>query len=280
MFTRLQWTWPEPGHGRCHKSWLEAGGHCRRLGSEGFAGHLSGERHPIGAEVLEWTRGQVALMRPDPKVGPLRSVVAGLMGTRNGMTAIVNEISGAMQCIALPEHHDPASQVLLGRLVPDTTLASGASLGSAFESERFVLLDRSEIAVFHMAAVPWRTRIVFIDDRSASQTNGITAMLIRPDGVIVWLSRNEGGAMRGTQSGKLTLFLDGKLQQVDEGEIAGLPAEATNVTATYALFAMTSSQVTRLCPTSSKQRPWRSLSRTSCLRHRLGFARERRRTAR
>ena len=44
----------------------------------------------------------------------------------------------------------------------------------------------------------------------------------------------EGGAMRGFQSGKLTLSLHGKLQQVDEGEIAGLAAEAANVAATYA----------------------------------------------
>ena len=44
----------------------------------------------------------------------------------------------------------------------------------------------------------------------------------------------EGGAIRGFQSGKLTLSLHGKLQQVDEGEVAGLPAEAANVAATYA----------------------------------------------
>ena len=50
------------------------------------------------------------------------------------------------------------------------------------------------------------------------------------DGVLVL----EGGAMRGFQSGKLRLILHGKLQQVDEGEIAGLPAEAANVAATYA----------------------------------------------
>ena len=44
----------------------------------------------------------------------------------------------------------------------------------------------------------------------------------------------EGGAMRGFQSGKLTLSLRGKPQQVDEGEVAGLPAEAANVAAMYA----------------------------------------------
>lgn len=165
---------------------------------QGLLDTYQAERHPVGAEVLEWTRGQVALMRPDPKVGPLRSVVAGLMGTRDGMTAIVNKISGVMQCIALPEHQDSASHALLGRLVPDITLASGASLRSAFESRRFVLLDRSENAVFLMAAGPWKARTVFIDDRSVSQTNGISAMLIRPDGVIVWLSHT--GEQVGTEA--------------------------------------------------------------------------------
>jgi 2-polyprenyl-6-methoxyphenol hydroxylase-like FAD-dependent oxidoreductase len=41
----------------------------------------STERHPVGDWVLEWTRAQVALMQPDPKVGSLRKVVADLMTT-------------------------------------------------------------------------------------------------------------------------------------------------------------------------------------------------------
>ncbi len=44
----------------------------------------------------------------------------------------------------------------------------------------------------------------------------------------------EGGAMRGFQSGKLTLFLNGELQQIDEGEVTALPEEVANVAATYA----------------------------------------------
>ncbi len=44
----------------------------------------------------------------------------------------------------------------------------------------------------------------------------------------------EGGAILGFQSGKLTLSLRGELQQVDEGEVAALPAEVVNVAATYA----------------------------------------------
>ena len=44
----------------------------------------------------------------------------------------------------------------------------------------------------------------------------------------------EGGAMRGFQSGRLTLSLAGKTQLVDEGEVGAMPAEAANVAAMYA----------------------------------------------
>lgn len=43
-----------------------------------------------------------------------------------------------------------------------------------------------------------------------------------------------GGAVRGFQSGRLTLSLLGKTQLVDEGELASMSAEAANVAAMYA----------------------------------------------
>jgi hypothetical protein len=43
-----------------------------------------------------------------------------------------------------------------------------------------------------------------------------------------------GGAMRGFQSGRLTLSLLGKPQPVDEGELTSMSAEAANVGAMYA----------------------------------------------
>jgi predicted dehydrogenase len=44
----------------------------------------------------------------------------------------------------------------------------------------------------------------------------------------------EGGAVRGFQSGRLTLSLFGKPQFLDEGELALMPVEAVNVAAIYA----------------------------------------------
>jgi predicted dehydrogenase len=44
----------------------------------------------------------------------------------------------------------------------------------------------------------------------------------------------DGGAPRGFQSGRLRLLLNGEEQQVDEGELAGVPDEAANVAGVYA----------------------------------------------
>ena len=44
----------------------------------------------------------------------------------------------------------------------------------------------------------------------------------------------DGGAPRGVQSGRLTLSLDGASQHVDEGELAAIPDEASNVSGVYA----------------------------------------------
>lgn len=46
--------------------------------------------------------------------------------------------------------------------------------------------------------------------------------------------RLDGGAMRGFQSGRLTLSLNGEPQHVDEGELSALPDAAANVAGVYA----------------------------------------------
>ncbi len=146
---------------------------------EGLLDTYSAERHPVGAWVLDWTRAQMALMRPDSKVGQLRSVVAELMSAPDGMTCIANKISGITQRIDLPGSHP-----LIGRLVPDITLANGRSLHTAFTGGQFVLLERSADSAYLAAAAPWHTRTVLLHD--ASTAGDPLAMLVRPDGVVVW----------------------------------------------------------------------------------------------
>ena len=44
----------------------------------------------------------------------------------------------------------------------------------------------------------------------------------------------DGGAMRGFQSGRLALRLNGEQQPIEEGELSGLPETAMNVAGVYA----------------------------------------------
>lgn len=52
------------------------------------------ERHPIGARVLDWSRAQVAIMRPDPHARALRAIIGDLMNTRDGATYFAGRVWG------------------------------------------------------------------------------------------------------------------------------------------------------------------------------------------
>ena len=57
-----------------------------------------------------------------------------------------------------------------------------------------------------------------------------------------------GGAMRGFQSGRLTLSLLGKPQHVDEGELTSISAEVANVAGIYAALRNDVSSGTSTAP--------------------------------
>jgi 2-polyprenyl-6-methoxyphenol hydroxylase-like FAD-dependent oxidoreductase len=148
---------------------------------EGLLDTYQTERHPIAEAVLDWTRAQVGLMRPDVKVQQLRAVVADLMSTSTGMTQVINTISGVTQRVEV-QGEDPR----LGRLVPDMTLADGSSLRTDFATGRFVLVDGSADLIFHAAAAPWPARVRLTGRAAAQSLPSPLAMLVRPDGVVVW----------------------------------------------------------------------------------------------
>jgi hypothetical protein len=52
------------------------------------------ERHPVGARVLDWSRAQVALMRPDAGSRALRAVVGDLIDTADGATYVAGRVWG------------------------------------------------------------------------------------------------------------------------------------------------------------------------------------------
>ena len=52
------------------------------------------ERHPIGEWVLNWTRAQVAIVRPDPHARAMAAVIRDLIATKDGTNYFVEKISG------------------------------------------------------------------------------------------------------------------------------------------------------------------------------------------
>jgi 2-polyprenyl-6-methoxyphenol hydroxylase-like FAD-dependent oxidoreductase len=152
---------------------------------DGLLDTYNSERHPVGKWVLDWTRSQVALMRPDVKVGNLRRIVEDMMGTPDGMTQMINLISGVTQRIALPGSHP-----LVGRVVPDIQIAEIGSLRDAFIDGRFVLLDRSEHLEFAGTLEACHKRVNVIRDGSASKGDDLLGLLARPDGVVIWAANS------------------------------------------------------------------------------------------
>jgi 2-polyprenyl-6-methoxyphenol hydroxylase-like FAD-dependent oxidoreductase len=52
------------------------------------------ERHPVGARVLDWSRAQVAVMRPTPEGRALNAIFRDLINTRDGATYFAGRVWG------------------------------------------------------------------------------------------------------------------------------------------------------------------------------------------
>ncbi|HVV19265.1 MAG TPA: FAD-dependent monooxygenase, partial [Pseudonocardiaceae bacterium] len=135
---------------------------------DGLLDTYTAERHPVGARVLDWTRAQVALMRPDPHTTALRAVVADLMATDDGNAYFLRRTAGIWT--------DPDSSSPVGRRAPEMTLPDGTRLADHCHSGRPVLLGSPEVLA---VAEPWSDRLTTIAVPES-------ALLVRPDGHVAW----------------------------------------------------------------------------------------------
>ena len=151
---------------------------------EGLLDSYHTERHPIGAQVLDWSRAQVAIMRPDPHARALHAVFRDLMNTRDGATYIAGRAWGAFTHYNLGGDHP-----LVGRSVPNFEFEDGANVGELMHNGQGLLLDFEMNASLQSLASEYGDRIKYISgcpkDRLA-----VSAVLTRPDGIIAWASDN------------------------------------------------------------------------------------------
>lgn len=140
------------------------------------------ERHPEGARILDWSRAQVALMRPTPSTRALEAIVRDLIATRDGATYFAERVWG------LSLHYDFGSRhPLVGRSAPDCELLDGARVGRLLRDGKGLLLDFAPHAPLQLLAKGWLGRINYISGEAENRL-GLSAMLIRPDGFVAWAS--------------------------------------------------------------------------------------------
>jgi 2-polyprenyl-6-methoxyphenol hydroxylase-like FAD-dependent oxidoreductase len=152
---------------------------------EGLLDSYQTERQPLGVQVLDWSRAQVAIMKPDPPSRALNAIVRELINTRDGATYIAGRVWG------VSTHYDlGGAHPLVGHSVPNFEFEDGARIGELMHDGQAMLLDFDGNASLKTFASEYGVRIRYVSSRAKEQL-GLSAVLIRPDGIIAWASNND-----------------------------------------------------------------------------------------
>jgi 2-polyprenyl-6-methoxyphenol hydroxylase-like FAD-dependent oxidoreductase len=138
------------------------------------------ERHPVGAQVLDWSRAQVAVMRPSRSSRALEAIIRDLIDTRDGATYFAERVWGVSLRYDLGGSHP-----LVGRSAPDFELAGGTKLGELLTNGKGLLLDFDARPALQALASRWSSRITYVAS-DARDRLGLSAVLVRPDGFVAW----------------------------------------------------------------------------------------------
>lgn len=154
----------------------------RNKAPEGLLDSYYTERYPIGAQVLDWSRAQVAIMKPDPAARALYAIMRDLMDTRDGATYFAGRVWGVHTHYNLGGDH-----YLTGYSVPNFELEDGSTIGELMRDGKGILLDFGMNTLLKNFANEYSGQMKYVSTRAKEQF-GLNAVLIRPDGFIAWAS--------------------------------------------------------------------------------------------
>ncbi|TRB04300.1 FAD-dependent oxidoreductase [Agrobacterium tumefaciens] len=147
---------------------------------DGLLDTYTDEQHPVGAQVLDWSRAQVALMRPSRSTRALEAIIRDLIETRDGATYFAERVWGVSLHYELGGQHP-----LVGRSVPDFVLTDGRKTGELLREGKALLLDFGADASLQALADRWNGRIAYVAGNAVNHLD-LRAVLVRPDGIVAW----------------------------------------------------------------------------------------------
>ena len=157
----------------------------REQAPDGLLDSYYTERHPIGVQVLDWSRAQVEIMKPNPNARALNAIIRDLMNTRDGATYFAGRVWG------VNTHYDLGSaHPLTGRSVPNFELEDGETIGGLMQDGQGILLDFDRNSSLKTLASEYGDQMKYVSGRAKEQL-GLSAVLIRPDGFVAWASDKE-----------------------------------------------------------------------------------------
>ncbi|THC44730.1 FAD-dependent monooxygenase [Streptomyces sp. A1499] len=146
----------------------------------------SQERRPAAQRVIDNTRAQLALMRPDPRLDPLRELVAELLPLPD-VSAHLGNLLSAQETSYAPA---AAGAGRRGTFLPNLALAGPGQrdLTALLARGRAVLLLGGDTAQAPRAARGWAH--VLTTARAACPLPGgtVRCAVVRPDGHVLWAS--------------------------------------------------------------------------------------------
>jgi hypothetical protein len=149
---------------------------------EGLLDSYHTERHPIGEQVLDWSRAQVAVMATSQQGRALNTIFRDLMNTRDGATYFAGRVWGVFT------HYDfDGGHSLVGHSVPNFEFEDGARIGELMHDGHGILLDFEMNASLKALANNYGNQLKYVSGHAKEQLS-LNAVLIRPDGIIAWAS--------------------------------------------------------------------------------------------
>ena len=132
------------------------------------------ERHPVAADVLNFTRAQAELLSAEPGPRAVRQLMSQLMGFEEVNRYLIEKTTGIGIRYDFGDGHP-----LVGRRLRDIELTQGR-LYALMHGGRGLLLDQTG----RLSVAGWADRVDLV--ATASNQLEVPAALLRPDGHVAW----------------------------------------------------------------------------------------------